>query len=70
MSESDECLPPEAVAVTALIDEIRRIVEFHVREYDMHHASVIGALELIKAEVTEGWLFDEDNDEDYDDASG
>lgn len=69
MNGPDEELPAEGCAATALIDELRRIVEFHVREYDMHHATVMGCLDLVKAEVTEDWLFEGDDEDDDGDGS-
>lgn len=70
MNGPDEELPAEGCAATALIDELRRIVEFHVREYDMHHATVMGCLDLVKAEVTEDWLFEGDDEGDDGAVSG
>lgn len=59
----------------ALSSELIRIIEFHIREYDMTYANLIGTLELVKAMFTAEWLereaeIDGDEDDEGDESPG
>lgn len=67
--DRDDELPPGGDAVQSLIDGLRAVVERHVKEWDMPHASVVGALHLVAAEVVEDWLDGEEVDGDDEESS-
>lgn len=43
-------------ASDALAEELHRIINFHIREYSISFASLVGTIELVKAAVISEWL--------------
>jgi hypothetical protein len=63
---SDEKEPTSDHASDALASEMYRIIEFHVREYTMSYATVVGTIELVKASLIAEWMEGEEELDDED----